>query len=80
MGRHEQHEGPLFEELDGPVLVSIGNWLVESLDASELENEQVLLLDLIISRCMDALFRLFPEVLGPLILRQLARWVTDEDD
>ena len=70
----------LLEEIDGPILVAIGNWLAESLDASELENEQVLLLHLILERCSKVLWRMFPEVLAPLALRALARLEEDDDE
>lgn len=73
MGRYEQPTEPLLEELDGPVLVGIGNWLTQSLDVSELSNEQVLWLYMMLERGLAALWRQFPEVLSPLVLRLVMR-------
>ncbi len=78
MGRHTQATEPLFEDIDGPVLVGIGNWLAESLDILELSNEQVLWLYMMFGRYIDALWREFPDVLLPLTIRLLKR--LDEDD
>lgn len=80
MGWHEPPNEALLEEIDGPVLVGIGNWLAESLNASELENDQVLLLHLILERCSKVLWRLFPEVLAPLALRAMARLEEDDEE
>ena len=78
MGRYEQPTEPLLEELDGPVLVGIGNWLAKSLDVSELSNEQVLWLHMVLVRGINALWQQFPEVLSPLMHRLLMH--LDEDD
>ena len=80
MGQYEPPNETLLEEIDGPILVGIGNWLAESLDASELKNEQVLLLHLILERCSKVLWRLFPEVLAPLALRAMARLEEEEEE
>lgn len=80
MGRYEQPTEPVFDELDGPYLVGLGNWLAESLDASELSNEQVLLVHLVLDRCMGVLWRLFPQVLMPLMVRYMERLDSDEDE
>ena len=80
MGRYEQPREPLFDELDGPFLVGLGNWLAESLDASDLSNEQVLLVHLVMDRCLDVLWRQFPEVLMPLMARFVERLELDEDE
>lgn len=75
MGYHKQPTGPLLEDMDGPILVGIGNWLAESLDVSKLSHKQVLLLYMVLGRCIDALWREFPKVLLPLVTAQL-----EEDD
>ena len=79
MGRHAKPADPLFKDIDGPILVGIGNWLVESLDASELKNEQVLLLYLVIDCCMDVLWREFPELIVPFVLRTIERLDLDDE-
>jgi len=80
MGRYKQPTEPLFEELDGPVMVGIGNWLAKSLDVSELSSEQVLWLHLVLGRGISALWQQFPEVLAPLTLRLLMRQAEDDED
>jgi hypothetical protein len=80
MGRREQNDGSLFEEMDGPYLVAFGNWLTESLDASELSAEQVLLLLMVLDRCLHALWRLFPEVLMPYMTRMLTLMEERDDE
>lgn len=79
MGHREQGTQTLFEAMDGPFLVKLGNWLADSLDVSELENEQVLLLQMVLERCLNALWRAFPEVIAPLILRRMANLESEED-
>lgn len=78
MGRSEQNDGPLFEEMDGPYLVAFGNWLADSLDLSELSPEQVLLLHMVLDRCMHALWGQHPKVLMPYMSRMLT--LTQEND
>lgn len=80
MGRHKQDDASLFEEIDGPYLVAFGNWLAESLDASELSPEQVLLLHIVLDRGLKALWNLFPEVLMPYMERMLARMEEEDDE
>ena len=60
MGRREQDTDTLFEVMDGPYLVKLGNWLARSLDVSELGNEEVLLLHMMLDRGLKALWRTFP--------------------
>jgi len=73
MGRSEERDAEaLFEAIDGEYLVGLGNWLARSLDPLELENEQVLLLQVVLERCMNALWQAFPEVLAPYIMRMVA--------
>lgn len=79
MGRSQETTESLLEDIDGPVLVGIGNWLAESLDVSELSNEQVLLLFMLLDRGMDALWHNFPRVLLPLVARALKRLDPDDD-
>ena len=80
MGRSEQNDGPLFEEMDGPYLVAFGNWLAESLDLSELSPEQVLLLYMVLERCLHALWGQHPEVLMPYIARMLFMLTNEKDE
>ena len=80
MGRREQDTDTLFEDMDGPYLVRLANWLARSLDVSELETEEVLLLHMVLDRCLKALWRTFPEVLAPLIMRILANPDSDDDE
>lgn len=73
MGRNEERDAEaLFDAIDGQYLVRLGNWLARSLEPSELENEQVLLIQLVLERCMNALWQAFPEVLAPYVMRMLA--------
>lgn len=80
MGRREQDTDTLFEDMDGPYLVGLGNWFFSSLDVSELEPEQVLLLQMLFERGLNALWETFPEVIAPLILRMMAGLESDDDD
>lgn len=80
MGRREQNIETLFEDMDGPYLVGLGNWLAESLELPELKNEHVLLLYMVLERSLGALWRAFPEVLSPLIMRKIAGLESDDDD
>ena len=80
MGRREQDTDTLFEDMDGPYLVKLGNWLARSLDVSELGTEEVLLLHMMLDRCLNALWRTFPEVLAPLVVRILAGLDSDDDE
>lgn len=80
MGRHERDTESLFEDMDGPYLVGLGNWLVRSLEVSELEKEQVLLLHMVLERGLDMLWRTFPEVFAPLAMRMVARLDNDDDE
>jgi hypothetical protein len=78
MGRGTDDSEALFEDLDGPHLVGLGNWLVDQLELSELEKEQVLLLYMLLERATNALMQAFPEVLGPLFMRMLQALDDDE--
>ena len=82
MGSAEEKPAPkaLFEEIDGPYLVGMGNWLAESLDVSELKNEQVLLLYMALDRGLKALWKAFPEVFKTISQRLLAELMDDDDD
>ena len=82
MGQSEQGTKTLFEELDGPYLVGLANWLAQSLDPSELTTEQVLILETVIERCMNALWQAFPEIFATHLVRQMTRLasVDDEDE
>ena len=73
MGQSEQGTKTLFEELDGPYLVELGNWLAQSLDPSELTAEQVLILQMVIERCMNALWQTFPEIFTTYFARLMTR-------
>ncbi len=79
MGGSQKTSAPLFEDIDGPILVGLGNWLAESLDVAELSKEQVLLLFMLFERGIDALWRNFPSVLLPLIIRILERFSADDE-
>lgn len=79
MGGSQKTSAPLVEDIDGPILVGLGNWLAESLDAAELSKEQVLLLFMLLDRGIDALWRNFPEVLLPLVIRILERFSSDDE-
>ena len=74
------HGKPLLEDIDGPVLVELGNWVAEALDATELSNQQVLLLYVLLERGMDALWRNFPDVLMPLCMRAMARVAMSDEE
>jgi hypothetical protein len=78
MGGSQKTGSPLLEDIDGPILVGLGNWLAESLDAAELSTEQVLLLFMLLDRGIDALWRNSPEVLLPLVIRILERFSSDD--
>jgi hypothetical protein len=80
MGRREQDVEPLFEDMDGPYLVGLGNWLARSLDVSELGNEQVLLLHMVLERGLNMLWQAFPEVIAPLVMRMMASLDDDDDE
>lgn len=80
MGQSEQGTKTLFEELDGPYLVELANWLAQSLDPSELTTEQVLILQMVIERCMNALWQEFPEIFATYFLRLMTRLASVEDD
>jgi len=80
MARKEQGTKTLFEEMDGPFLVGMANWLAESLDISELGKEQVLLLNMVLERCQNALWLTFPEVIKPLLVRAMQRLNSEEDE
>lgn len=69
----------LFEDIDGSVLVGFGNWLADSLDVSELSNEEVLLLFMVLDRAMKVLWRHFPELLIPLVTRSMAEFDPDDE-
>jgi hypothetical protein len=77
MARRADRE-TLLEAGDGPVLVALGNWVAEALQVEELSNKQVLLLFMLLDRGIDALWRQFPEVLLPLMMRAVARLEQDE--
>ena len=83
MGGSQKTSAPLFEDIDGPILVGLGNWLAESLAESlvvaELSKEQVLLLFMLFERGIDALWRNFPSVLLPLVIRILERFSADDE-
>jgi len=79
MGGSQKTSAPLFEDIDGPILVGLGNWLTESLEVAELSTEQVLLLFMLLERGIDALWRHFPEVLLPLVIRILERFSSDDE-
>jgi len=78
MRRRTDDSEALFEDLDGPYLVGLGNWLVDQLELSELEKGQVLLLYTVLERATNALVLAFPEVLAPLFVRMLQ--ALDDDD
>ena len=80
MGRSQETDETLFKAIDGPVLVAFGNWLADSLDASELSNEQVLLLSTLLGRGMDVLWHHFPHVLVPMVERVLAQYDDEDED
>ncbi len=79
MGGSQRTTESLFEDIDGSVLVGFGNWLAESLDVSELSNEQVLLLFMVLDRCMKALWHDFRDVLLPLVMRAMAAFDPDAE-
>ncbi len=79
MGSSQKTIESVFEDIDGSVLVGFGNWLAESLDVSELSNEQVLLLFMVLDRCIKALLHNFPEVLLPLAMRAMAGFDPDAE-
>jgi len=79
MGGSQKTSAPLFEDIDGPILVGLGNWLAESLEVAELSKEQVLLLFMLLDRGIDALWRNFPSVLLPLVIRILERFSSDDE-
>lgn len=79
MGGSQKTSAPLFEDIDGPILIGLGNWLAESLEVAELSKEQVLLLFMLLDRGIDALWRNFPEVLLPLVIRILERFSSDDE-
>ena len=79
MGRSQKTSAPLLEDIDGPILVGLGNWLAESLDVAELSNEQVLVLFMLFDRGIDALWRNSPEVLLPLLVPILERFSSDDE-
>jgi len=80
MGRRTDGTEALFEEMDGPRLARLGNWLASSLDVSELGTEEVLLLEMVLGRCQDALWRAFPEIFVPLYQRRMALWLSEDED
>lgn len=80
MGWHAKDEDAPFDALDGPHLVAFGNWVAESLDISELPPAQVLLLNLMLDRCLKALWDAFPEVLMPYAQRMLAGMENKDED
>lgn len=49
----------LLEDGDGPYLVRLGNWLARSLDPTELSKEEALLLFMVLTRIMSALWNGF---------------------
>jgi len=69
----------LLEDMDGQVLVGLGNWLATSLDVSELKNEQVLLLFMLLVRAFDALRREHSDVLLPLLTRLVMKLEREEE-
>ena len=79
MGWHAKAPEGLLEDMDGPVLVGLGNWLVESLDVSELENEQVLLLFMLLVRALDALQKEYSDILLPLMTRLVMKLEQDDE-
>lgn len=60
---------PLLQEIDGQVLVGLGNWVANSLDVEDLTDEQALLLYMLLNRAVDALWRFIPDLLLPLYKR-----------
>lgn len=66
---------PLLQEIDGQVLVGLGNWVANSLDVEDLTDEQALLLYMLLNRAVDALWRFIPDLLLPLYRNVL----TDDD-
>ncbi|MCP5118854.1 MAG: hypothetical protein GY953_49205 [bacterium] len=79
MGGSGKTTESVFEDIDGYVLLGFGNWLAESLDVSELSNEQVLLLFMVLDRGIKALLHNFPEVLLPLVTRAMAGFDPDAE-
>lgn len=66
---------PLLQEIDGQVLVGLGNWVANSLDVEDLTDEQALLLYMLLNRAIDALWRFIPDLLLPLY----KKFLTDDD-
>lgn len=80
MGRSTEDAETLFEDMDGPYLVRLGNWLASSLDVSELDKEEILLLQMILERGLSVLWETFPEVFTSLMMRAILMQDPDEDD
>jgi len=79
MDEHGKSSEPLFDAMDGPNLVGLGNWLAESLDLSSLSNDQVLLLLLLLARALEALQKVHPEGLQ-IITQIIADFKLDDDE
>lgn len=79
MDEHGKSSEPLFDDMDGPNLVGLGNWLAESLDLSSLSNDQVLLLLLLLARALEALQKVHPESLS-IITQIIADFKLDDDE
>ena len=69
----------LFEEMDGPHLIELGNWLASSLDVSELGTEEVLLLHMLLVRCQNGV-RAAHDPPPDRMRREITRLVEEDDD
>lgn len=64
----------MLKETAGPTLVSLVNWVAESLDPTELSIEQVVTISLIVETTANTLWRHFPEVMLMLFKHLVTRY------
>ena len=74
---------PLLEDGDGAVVVGLVNWMAKSLDPSELSKEEALLLFMVLSRVVAALWHSFERELLIVLRRhrdRIVNMILQEDD